>query len=104
MKIRDITSNSLDFDKCCSGHDPEQYLRNCSHQSDTLGNANADSTLSLITRRVLNKKNILLPITLVKMFLIIFIQIGTFFRNTQKYLESLHFLSEFFIQVNFEMF
>jgi len=42
--------------------------------------------------------------TLVKIFLIIFIWIGTFFRNTQKYSESLHLFSELLIQVNSKIF
>ncbi|KYN32667.1 hypothetical protein ALC56_12946 [Trachymyrmex septentrionalis] len=44
----------------------------------------------------------LLP-TLLKIFLI-FIRIGTFFRNTQKYSDSLYLLSEFLIQVTSEIF
>jgi len=42
--------------------------------------------------------------TMMKTFFIIFIRIETFFRNTQKYSESLHFLSEFFIYVNSEIY
>jgi len=43
-------------------------------------------------------------IPLVKIFVTIFIRIGTFFKNTKKYSESLYLLSEFFIQVNSKIF
>jgi len=42
MKIRNITFNDLDLDKCYPSHDPKQYSRG-NRQSDILGNANASN-------------------------------------------------------------
>jgi len=52
----------------------------------------------------LQKLHMKFTMNALKIFLIIFKRIGTFFRNTQKYVKSLHLFSEFFIQLNSEIF
>ena len=56
--------------------------------------------MMVVVKWILNIRTI----PLVKIFVIIFIRIGTFFKNTKKYSESLYLLSEFFIQVNYKIF
>jgi len=38
------------------GHDPKQHSRDFNRRSDTLRNANAGDTFSLITQKILNEK------------------------------------------------
>ena len=45
MKLRDITFNGLDLDKYYPEYDPK-HSRGFNHRSDTLHNANADSTVT----------------------------------------------------------
>jgi len=55
MKIRDITSNDLDFDKYCPRNNLEQHSKDFSCRLDILRNANANGTVtfkSFITRKI----------------------------------------------------
>ena len=62
MKIRETISDDFDFNKCYSGHDPEQHSRGFSRRSDILGNANVDGSVifkpDIITRKVLNENEL----------------------------------------------
>ena len=49
MKIKGTTSNGLDLDKCYLGLVSEQHSRTFNHRSDTLGNANANGTITFKT-------------------------------------------------------